>query len=355
MNTLVDRVIKWQKVYGRHGLPWQNTKDPYRIWLSEIMLQQTQVVTVIDYYQRFLARFPDVYSLAQAEQDEVMSYWAGLGYYARARNLHQCAKRVVCDFGGCFPKNVEDMVSLPGIGRSTAHAILAFSDGQTLPIMDGNVKRVFARYFGVDGVVTKAAIDRQLWQLGFDCLNNRQLNNNKNIDMVAYTQGLMDLGSSVCTRTKYQCQTCPLQVGCHAYATNTQNILPTPKPKKKRPERHVVMLLWQVGDTLYLERRPDTGIWGGLWSLPEFSTKRACLDFLEVHTKNQCQNLCALATLTHQFTHFTLHIQPFILKISQNQNVEEMNLNGTWHPIDLVDQIGMPKPVNDIVYSLFDL
>ncbi|MDB1144940.1 MAG: A/G-specific adenine glycosylase [Alcaligenaceae bacterium] len=354
MNTLVNRVIEWQTVYGRHGLPWQNTTDPYHIWLSEIMLQQTQVVTVIDYYQRFLERFPDVYSLAQAEQDEVMSYWAGLGYYARARNLHQCAKRVVCDFGGYFPKNVEDMVSLPGIGRSTAHAILAFSDGQTLPIMDGNVKRVFARYFGVEGVVTKAAIDRQLWQLGFDCLDRCRMQDS-HIDMVAYTQGLMDLGSSVCTRSKYQCQKCPLKEGCHAYTTNTQSILPTPKPKKIRPERHVVMLLWQVGDTLYLERRPDTGIWGGLWSLPEFSTKRACLDFLEIHTKHQCKNLSALAILTHQFTHFTLHIQPFILKMEQNQCPDGMRDNGMWHPMDAMDQIGMPKPVRDMVDGLFDI
>ena len=224
------RIVAWQRLHGRHDLPWQNTRDPYRIWLSEIMLQQTQVATVIPYYERFLARFPDVAALAAAAQEDVMPYWAGLGYYARARNLHRCAQEIARDWQGRFPPTAEAIATLPGIGRSTAAAIAAFAYGERSPILDGNVKRVFTRHFGIAGDPSKREVEQRLWALA-----DTQVEVAPDLDMAAYTQGLMDLGATLCTRGKPACDKCPVADTCVARREGRQAELPTPKRARRCP------------------------------------------------------------------------------------------------------------------------
>ena len=256
-----EQLIRWQKKHGRHALPWQNTRDAYRIWLSEIMLQQTQVAAVIPYYQRFLERFPDVAGLATAPAEDVMALWSGLGYYSRARNLHQCAKRVMSEHGGRFPDDPALLAELPGIGRSTAAAIAAFAYGARAAILDGNVKRVFTRVFGVEGFPGDKAVETQLWRRAVALLPARGVE--------AYTQGLMDLGATLCTRSSPACETCPLAARCVALHTGRVEQLPTRKSKAAIPERQTAMLVVLDGDDVLFQRRPQRGIWGGLLSLPE--------------------------------------------------------------------------------------
>ncbi|WP_057110344.1 A/G-specific adenine glycosylase, partial [Bordetella pertussis] len=248
-----SRITAWQARHGRHDLPWQNTRDPYRIWLSEIMLQQTQVATVIPYYQRFLERFPDVAALAAARQEDVMPYWAGLGYYARARNLHRCAQEIMQRCVGRFPPRAEEIATLPGIGRSTAAAIAAFAYGERSPIMDGNVKRVFTRHFGIEGDPARRAVEQQLWALAA-----AQVQAAPDLDMPGYTQGLMDLGATLCTRGKPACERCPVAQSCIARRDGRQAELPTPKARKAIPERSTAMLVLHGPDgiLLHLHVRP---------------------------------------------------------------------------------------------------
>ncbi|MFQ6746884.1 A/G-specific adenine glycosylase, partial [Bordetella pertussis] len=242
-----SRITAWQARHGRHDLPWQNTRDPYRIWLSEIMLQQTQVATVIPYYQRFLERFPDVAALAAARQEDVMPYWAGLGYYARARNLHRCAQEIMQRCVGRFPPRAEEIATLPGIGRSTAAAIAAFAYGERSPIMDGNVKRVFTRHFGIEGDPARRAVEQQLWALAA-----AQVQAAPDLDMPGYTQGLMDLGATLCTRGKPACERCPVAQSCIARRDGRQAELPTPKARKAIPERSTAMLVLHGPDGILL-------------------------------------------------------------------------------------------------------
>jgi A/G-specific adenine glycosylase len=253
-------IINWQQQFGRHDLPWQNSQDPYRIWVSEIMLQQTQVSTVLGYYERFLARFPTVSTLANAPQDAVLALWAGLGYYSRARNLHRAAQLIHEQLGGRFPAEQAALMALPGIGRSTAAAILAFSAGQATPILDGNVKRVFSRVFGVKGDPgTKPVIDA-LWHIA-----ERQMPTE---GVISYTQGLMDLGATLCTRSKPRCTECPVSALCFANANDLQSVLPQRKQKTQIPIRVQVFVIVRAGQQVLLQRQPETGIWGGLYSLP---------------------------------------------------------------------------------------
>ncbi|GGP24066.1 A/G-specific adenine glycosylase [Silvimonas iriomotensis] len=297
-----ERLLAWHASHGRHDLPWQ-VSDPYRVWLSEIMLQQTQVTTVIPYYARFLARCPTVADLAQAPHDDVMALWAGLGYYTRARNLHAAAKKVMTDFSGVFPHTPEDIATLPGVGRSTAAAIAAFSFNTRSAILDGNVKRVLARWAGIDGNVASKAIETRMWDLAQSLLPG-------SADMPAYTQAIMDLGATVCTPKKPACLTCPMQDDCVARREGRQLELPVPKPKKKIPERQTVMLMVHDGDRILLEQRPPTGIWGGLWALPETtSTLEAETDFATRYGMHIALEP-ALPELVHVFTHFRLTITP---------------------------------------------
>jgi len=301
--TLSDfsvRLIAWQREHGRHDLPWQNTRDPYRIWLSEIMLQQTQVSTVIPYYARFLARFPDVAALAAAPADDVMTLWAGLGYYTRARNLHRCAQVVVEQHGGRFPESVEALAELPGIGRSTAAAIASFAFGARATILDGNVKRVLARVFGVEGFPGEKKVENGMWLLAESLLPVNATDD----DISAYTQGLMDFGATLCARGKPDCVRCPFAVDCVANVTGRQRELPAARPKKTVPTRRTWMLLLRDGDTVMLEKRPPSGIWGGLWSLPEAADEAALVQL--ARDFGATADVSPLAPLTHVFTHFRL-------------------------------------------------
>ncbi|WP_198297675.1 A/G-specific adenine glycosylase [Bordetella genomosp. 9] len=343
------RIADWQARHGRHDLPWQNTRDPYRIWLSEVMLQQTQVGTVISYYQRFLERFPDIHSLAAAEEEAVMPYWAGLGYYARARNLHRCARQIVGDWGGRFPPDAASIATLPGIGRSTAAAIAAFAYGERSPIMDGNVKRVFARHFGVEGDPARRETELRLWALAEAQLRDGA---GAGVDMGAYTQGLMDLGATVCTRGKPLCGACPVRETCVAQRDGRQAELPTPRARKATPERSTAMLVVEHEGRVLLERRPSPGIWGGLWSLPEFdaalSGTQACAQ-LGVETAR----VWALAAFSHTFTHFRLHVKPWYAIVTQRP--AEGDRPRQWLALADAAQAALPAPVRKLIEGLSTL
>ena len=268
MSEFAEHVIAWQRQHGRHDLPWQATRDSYPVWLSEIMLQQTQVAAVIPYFQRFITRFPDIASLASADEDDVLMLWSGLGYYARARNLHRAARIVVERHGGMFPRQFDAIAALPGIGRSTAAAIAVFVSGARQPILDGNVKRVLARCFGIAGYPGEKKIEKRMWELAAKLLPER--------DVEAYTQGLMDLGAGICTRRRPRCGSCPLRDECAAKRDNRISELPSPRPRKPMPEKSTVMLILQR------QRRGSSGettgtpgIWGGLWSFPEVGDAKA--------------------------------------------------------------------------------
>jgi A/G-specific adenine glycosylase len=306
--TFATKVVRWQKKHGRHDLPWQRTRDAYRIWLSEIMLQQTQVTTVIPYFQRFLQRFPDIKSLAAAAQDDVLTLWSGLGYYSRARNLHRAAQAVVAQHGARLPDEFAELLALPGIGRSTAAAISVFAFGASQAILDGNVKRLFARRFGIAGYPGDAAVAAALWREAERQLPSR--------DIESYTQGLMDLGAMVCTRSNPRCNACPVAQDCSALKTNAIKKFPAPRPRKVLPQRHTQMLVLLHAKQVLLEKRASTGIWGGMWSLPEAA---ADADIIALCAQRYGARVAAaqpMPALAHGFTHFKLDIVPQRLIVS---------------------------------------
>ncbi len=354
-------VIHWQRQHGRHTLPWQNTQDAYCIWLSEIMLQQTQVTAVIPYYERFIQTFPNVASLAQAPVERVMEHWSGLGYYSRARNLHRCAQRVCDEHVGHFPEDPAVLAQLPGIGRSTAAAIAAFAYGRRAAILDGNVKRVFCRYFGVEGHPGGRVVEQALWQQAEALLPSEAASEN---DMARYTQGLMDLGATICTRSRPACERCPLQTDCVALATDRVTVLPTPKPRKAVPQRHVGMLvvLNQNGQIL-LQQRPERGIWGGLLSLPEFAVDvedgavslsdngpaSEVLTWLEP-VGALSQGAC-LPAVAHAFTHFRLQILPYRLSLIVTLD-STLPSGYCWCSLDAIAQAALPAPIKKLLLGL---
>ncbi len=301
MNSFASRIIRWQRQHGRHTLPWQGSHDAYRIWLSEIMLQQTQVATVIPYFERFLARFPSLHLLASAHEDEVLALWSGLGYYSRARNLHAAARIVAESHDGQFPDSLNDIAQLPGVGRSTAAAVAALAFGQRCAILDGNVKRVLARHGGISGWAGDKKIEATLWQLAEARLPATSIE--------AYTQGMMDLGALICSRSQPACHSCPISADCIAHTQHRTAELPTPRPKKVLPEKQIQMLLLVDRGEIFLEKRPTRGIWGGLWSLPELDFNADpvthCLEHFGIDTLEQQP----WAQLAHSFTHFKLEIQ----------------------------------------------
>ena len=344
-------LIGWQKKHGRHALPWQNTRDAYRIWLSEIMLQQTQVAAVVPYYQRFLLRFPDVASLAAAPAEEVMAHWSGLGYYTRARNLHRCAQIVAAQYAGRFPDDPDLLAELPGIGRSTAAAIAAFAYGKRAAILDGNVKRVFARVFGIDGYPGEKAVENQLWLRAAALLPAREIE--------SYTQGLMDLGATVCTRSKPSCGTCPFAQRCVALRDHRVSELPLRKQKKAIPERQTAMLLLIDKQQVLLEQRPPHGIWGGLLSLPELALPegdnpaefeaqlaQAATPFGVVAGYDK------LPAFSHTFTHFKLHIAPYRVELSRRHAIAGQ-LQHQWLRADCVADAPLPAPVKKLLLAVF--
>jgi A/G-specific adenine glycosylase len=327
------RLTAWQKRHGRHGLPWQQSRDPYAIWLSEIMLQQTQVAAVIPYYQRFLTRFPDISSLAAASLDEVLAHWSGLGYYSRARNLHQAAVLLAAEHGGVFPRDFERIISLPGIGRSTAAAVSVFAFGAREAILDGNVKRVLARHQGIAGYPGATQVAADLWRAAESLLPQRE--------METYTQALMDLGATICIRARPACAACPVSGDCVARRDDRIAELPAPRPKKAQPLKRTVMLLLLHNDEIFLEKRPPVGIWGGLWSFPEMTLGQRVEDYCLQRFGARAECTDPLPQLAHTFTHFKLEItpQPVILA-TKPQAVNEGE--GVW--LDMLDALQAPLP-----------
>jgi A/G-specific adenine glycosylase len=344
-------LIAWQKQHGRHQLPWQNTRDPYRIWLSEIMLQQTQVAAVIPYYQRFLQSFDNVAALAAAPQEEVMAHWSGLGYYSRARNLHRCAQQVMAEHGGQFPADVEQLVQLPGIGRSTAAAIAAFAFGAQAAILDGNVKRVFCRVFGIEGFPGEKRVENSLWQRAESLMPKR--------DIESYTQGLMDLGATLCVRSRPLCSTCPLQARCVAAATGRTAELPMRKPKKAVPEKSTVMLVVVHQGEVLMEQRPQHGIWGGLFSLPELSrmqsamTETVSLHAMEVALLEfgEVASYAALPEFSHGFTHYKLQVKPVQVQLVKRFQLAAQS-GYQWVPLRGLGGAALPAPVKKLLMGI---
>ena len=353
---IASRLVAWQRKHGRHGLPWQNTRDPYRVWLSEIMLQQTQVTAVLDYYQRFLSQFPTVKALAQAPADQVMAQWAGLGYYARARNLHACAKQVMGTWKGKFPPDAASLSTLPGIGPSTAAAIAAFCYGERAAILDGNVKRVLSRLCAIEGDPTSRPVELQLWSLARDLVPTARACAQDPDLMSAYTQGLMDLGATVCTRGRPKCETCPLKKDCLAVLQGRCDELPWSRARKVLPERSTAMLIANRPGYLLLVQRPTTGIWGGLWSLPEcapdLAPAKACEQLgLALNTAD------TLAEFVHVFTHYRLTIRPHLVHIKPDtaalpDGAMRVVNGGEWVALNSLHERGLPAPVRKLLDGL---
>lgn len=342
-QSFSDKLLRWFDRHGRHGLPWQKDSSPYRVWVSEIMLQQTQVGTVIPYFLRFMATFPDVHALAAAEVDQVLHLWTGLGYYARARNLHRCAQAIVTHHGGSFPESVEALAALPGIGRSTAGAIVAIAHGGRAPILDGNVKRVLARHFAIDGWPEQAAVRNRLWELA-DSLTPAHR-------VADYTQAIMDLGATVCSRGRPDCDRCPLTGSCLALAKDATSRYPGRKPARELPVRTVVMHILQASDgSVLLERRPPAGIWGGLWSFPESAPEAAL-------PAQVCEHLIVtagsdLSPFRHTFSHFHLDILPRQARVTPRHGMIMDSARWLWYPLDRTAQVGLAAPVRKLLGQL---
>ena len=340
MSAFAKKIVAWQVREGRHGLPWQETRDPYRIWLAEIMLQQTQVATVIPYYERFLRRFPDVAALASADDDEVMQRWAGLGYYARARNLHRAARQITEFHQGVFPATFEAILALPGIGRSTAAAISAFAFGERRAILDGNVKRVFARHFGVDGDVKSKPVEDALWLVAEKKLPKAEIE--------TYTQGLMDLGATVCTRTRPTCLLCPVRKTCVAFKEGRIEELPAKGEKRETPHRQTRMLVLLSRGEVLMEKRPPTGIWGGLWCLPELPLEQDVFEVLHKRYALKGRTVRELDRVEHGFTHYSLSIFPVEIAITGIE-ARAMEPGLMWVDLDAVMGAAIPAPVKRIL------
>jgi len=345
MRSFSSRLIGWQKRHGRHGLPWQGA-DAYRVWLSEIMLQQTQVVTVIPYYQRFVAAFPDPAVLARATEEEVLAHWSGLGYYARGRNLHRAARIVAEQYGGAFPRHFEQIVELPGVGRSTAAAICSLAYHERRAILDGNVRRVLARHSGIEGWTGEKKVETQLWQRAEQLLPPAS---SPKSDFAIYTQALMDLGATVCTRSKPKCEACPVGGDCDAARTGRVAELPTPRRNRPVPERQAAFLLLLHGSDILLEKRPPTGIWGGLWCPPQFDDEAAALAWcaqrnLEPASGPVEQSGEGWQPFSHTFTHFKLNITPVPLRLAHKPRQVE-RAGSTWLNVQEALQGAIPAPV----------
>jgi A/G-specific adenine glycosylase len=337
-------LLKWFDQHGRKSLPWQQNKTPYRVWISEIMLQQTQVNTVIDYYTRFMQRFPDVTSLAKASQDDVLHAWAGLGYYSRARNLHRAAQIIVQQFHCELPDNLQDLQQLPGIGKSTAGAILSIAFNKPAAILDGNVKRVLTRLHGITSPINEKTIENQLWQLASHYTPVKRV--------ADYTQAMMDLGATLCVRGVPSCSHCPFIKTCQAHEQNIAALLPRKKATRALPVRTATFLIFQKQTSILLQKRPAKGIWGGLWSLPEIlhqPDKKSIQIFCKEHFGLKIITYEALKQFRHTFTHFHLDIFPIIIRPKMIRIDETRQI---WYNLKQPSPIGLPKPIQTIVSML---
>ncbi|MGI9277882.1 MAG: A/G-specific adenine glycosylase [Endozoicomonas sp.] len=336
-----QQVLQWFDRHGRKNLPWQKNISPYRVWISEIMLQQTQVATVIPYFEKFMGRFPTVTQLAAAEQDDVLHLWSGLGYYSRARNLHKAAKMVVDEFDGEFPCSVDKLITLPGIGLSTAGAIASISMGIRAPILDGNVKRVLARYRAVEGWPGQSAVAKELWAIAEQYTPAERT--------AEYTQAMMDLGAMICTRSKPSCMLCPLQDSCHAHQAGEESRFPGKKPKKDKPERAIRMLMVvnQFGEVL-LEKRPPSGIWGGLWGFPEIQHDEDLQDKAIKLTGLEMEGFEEWDAFRHTFSHYHLDITPVKAFAQDSARVADSD-RWHWYQPDQPSELGLAAPVTKLL------
>lgn len=342
-NSFAQRVLAWFDEHGRKHLPWQQDVTPYKVWVSEIMLQQTQVATVIPYFNRFMASYPSVFELASASQDDVLHHWTGLGYYARARNLHKAAKTLVEDYEGVFPPTLDEVVSLPGIGRSTAGAILSLSRDERYPILDGNVKRVLARYYAIEGWPGQKAVENALWDVAEkNTPQNRCAN---------YTQVMMDLGAMVCTRSKPKCDECPLQRDCVAFAQGKQTDYPGKKPKKITPVRQTYMLIPMFGQQVFLEQRPQSGIWGGLYGFLEAQSAEEGISLL-AQRGIEVEEIQQLDEFRHTFSHFHLDITPLIAVVNSTPQKRVAENESRWFLLDEPIEVGLAAPTTKIIKTL---
>lgn len=343
MNDFARRLLAWYDRHGRHDLPWQQQPTPYRVWVSEVMLQQTQVATVIPYFERFMKSFPNVEALANASLDEVLAHWSGLGYYSRARNLHRAAQLVRDEYNGEFPQQLEAVMALPGIGRSTAGAILALACEQHQTILDGNVKRVLSRFHAIEGWPGKREVEQRLWQLAETLTPKKRT--------ADYTQAIMDLGATLCTRSKPRCEACPVSSECLAHTEGRITEFPGKKARKALPIKTVLMpIVVNARGEVLLQKRPPVGIWGGLWSLPE------CVDEAALSHWYQGKGIAqdgaqVLEPIRHTFTHFHLLIQPYYSELKQGQCVADSGLD-EWHTFTQLAELGLPTPVRRILESL---
>lgn len=342
-DAFAARLLAWWDAEGRKDLPWQHDRTLYRVWVSEVMLQQTQVRTVLDYYARFIARFPTVTALAEASQDEVLHLWQGLGYYARGRNLHRAARRIRDQHGGELPREFEALAALPGIGRSTAGAILALGAGERHPILDGNVERVLARYHALAGHPKQSAVAKKLWAYSEKHLPEQRL--------ADYTQALMDLGATVCTRRKPLCALCPLRQHCLAHARGHEERLPEPRPKKHLPTRRARLVVARRGDAVLLEQRPPTGVWGGLWSLPELEPDGDVAAWARV-LGLEARAGRALPIIRHAFSHYRLEAEPRLILVGGGERVEDSGY--LWYNLRAPQTVGLPKPIAKLLSALLE-
>lgn len=336
-----EQVLAWFDQHGRHDLPWQKNRTLYRVWLAEVMLQQTQVATVMPYYQKFLAAFPELSDLADATQDEVLKLWAGLGYYTRGRNLHKAAVVIKLQYAGIFPEQFDDVLALPGIGRSTAGAILAQSLGQCHAILDGNVKRVLSRYYGIEGWYGKKAVENELWQASEVCTPHHRV--------ADYTQAMMDFGATLCTRSSPDCEQCPLMSTCLALKNQRVNELPTRKPKKQIPVKTVrMLLLTNSKGHILLEKRPPTGIWGGLWSLPELALEDNVAEQCEQRWNSSIESVKDLCAFRHTFSHYHLDITPCRVQIAAI-STQVQDSDWQWCTAAQLDDYALATPIANIL------
>lgn len=342
-----DILLHWFDQYGRKHLPWQQNKTPYRVWISEIMLQQTQVSTVIPYYERFIKQFPDVQTLAHATEDEVLHLWTGLGYYSRARNLHRAANYLIEHHQGIIPDTLAELIKLPGIGLSTAGAILSIAYQQAVAILDGNVKRVLVRLHAINAPVNDKQTENQLWELAKTYTPTNRV--------ADYTQAMMDFGATLCTRNNPQCSQCPLQNNCIAYQQNIVNELPKKKASKNLPIRTTTFLVFKLKENLLLQKRPDNGIWGGLWSFPEISgmpEKKAIYLYCYQQLQLSINDLQIMQPFRHTFTHYHLDIHPVIIPL-KNKPLKIMEASQQiWYNPNNPNHVGLPKPVQIIIKAL---
>jgi A/G-specific adenine glycosylase len=344
-EPFAERVLDWFDHHGRTDLPWQHDTQPYRVWVSEIMLQQTQVKAVIPYFERFMATFPDVRSLAQAPEDEVLHLWTGLGYYARARNLHKAAKQVINELDGQFPSTLDGLCELPGIGRSTAGAIVSIAFGQRASILDGNVKRVLARYHRVEGWPGQSAVHQRLWEIAEQTTPDERC--------ADYTQAMMDLGATLCTRSSPACERCPLRADCQALAHGDQSSYPGKKPRKVLPVKKTCFLIARsASGDIWLEKRPGSGIWGGLWCFPEIeapaSGSQHCLNLWGLEPTNEN----AWEEFRHTFSHYHLDITPLVVELGATPLAVMEASRHLWYNVRQPPQIGLAAPVAALLEKL---